>query len=196
MSLSCALEITFQYKFPGIRPWVRSGSNLNHCIWPKMKIDYEDKHMLMLSSFLISVKNFKDSFIHGRESIVTLDKVQTTVRVWCPWIKSQNERFESWWYWWRSECFKRISKSMGKSKYKGFDKSRSKLFIYHKVSHFKKDYTERVENDYIKLQSPSMRMVMKVLVIWKWKFRDKEESSHGLRMLLLHISKERILWYL
>lgn len=46
----------------------------------KVKIDDDDKAKLLLNSLPISCDHFKDVFLYGKESIITLDEVQMTMR--------------------------------------------------------------------------------------------------------------------
>ena len=105
-----------------------------------MKIEDEDKALLLLSSLLRSFEHFKDALLYGKEGTISLDEVQTAGKS------------------------KKISKSKdlnigdggeglnvsrgggerkGMSKSKRSDKSKVKYFNCQKISHFKRDCPER-----------------------------------------------------
>lgn len=46
----------------------------------EINIEDEDNDIFLLSSLLISFEHFKDALLYGIESIITLDKVQMTVK--------------------------------------------------------------------------------------------------------------------
>lgn len=45
-----------------------------------MKLDDEDKALLLLSSLLKSFQYFKDVIFYGKEDTITLEEVQSTIR--------------------------------------------------------------------------------------------------------------------
>lgn len=45
-----------------------------------MKLDDEDRALLLLSSLLKSFQYFKDVIFYGKEDIITLEEVQLTIR--------------------------------------------------------------------------------------------------------------------
>lgn len=126
-----------------------------------MKIDDETKYLLLLNSLPIFVEHFKDMILYGKDFTNILYEVQTTVRSNELSIMKNlkvNDNGES------LSVSRRESKNRWKSKFKGFDKSMLKCFIFIKLVTSRKIVSRQITMKIMyRLQIPRMRMIMRVL---------------------------------
>src|SRR3954465_923163 len=109
----------------------------------EVKIDDEDKALLLLSLLPRSFEHFKDALLYGKEGTITLDEVQTAVKS-KEFSKLKDLKIED------SDEGLNVSRGgvalKGMSKSKRSDKSKIKYFNCQKIGHFKRDCFERKIN--------------------------------------------------
>lgn len=114
----------------------------------EVKLDDEDKALLLLKSLPKKYEHFRDAILYGKEQTITLEEVQNSIRTkelqLKQDIKTETENGEGLNVT-RGRSEKRGSKKgkKSRSKSKNGDKSKYKCFHCHKSGHFKKDCPER-----------------------------------------------------
>lgn len=114
-----------------------------------MKLDDKDKDLLLSNSLHIYFKHFKGAFIFGKEHIITLEEVESFIRIQeltkmkqlkginsCEGLSVSKGMGEN-------KGNQNGNKSMSKSNSNSFDKSKLKCFSFPKIGYFGKDYPER-----------------------------------------------------
>ena len=117
----------------------------------EVKLEEEDKALLLLNSLPKSFEHFKDAILYGKDQDITLEEVQTSIRT-KEMQKQQDSKSE--------DNGESLNISRGRSEKKGTrgKKSRSrsrdskngqktkfKCFNCHKTGHFKKDCPDKIK---------------------------------------------------
>lgn len=110
-----------------------------------MKIDDNEKDLILLRSLPISFENYKNSLLYGKETTIIFDEVHTG---------ASSKEFLKVRYLKTGNNFEGLSVSRGGSKHGWISKSKRlgiskviKCFTYHKIGHLMRDYPEKKGNN-------------------------------------------------
>jgi len=159
-------------------------------------MDDEDNALLLLCSLPKSFNHFNDIILYGNECTTTLEEVQTPLRT-KELTKFKDLKIEESGkglnvLWQRSE---HIEKGKGKSRSKGFNKSKYKYFISHKYGPSKRIVlTKEATIISFKFWFPGWRW------LWEWgctrthKLEIEKELGIGIRLLLSCVPEKGVFW--